>query len=255
MNVLILGGITEARQIAQQIHQLDHQVIYSVAGLTPAGKKPVSYSIRRGGFGGVAGLTDYLTEQSIDLLIDATHPYAANISANADKASQQSKVPMWIYRRQAWQASVEDQWLTAADWPAVVEQLAAFKRPLFTIGLTPLSHLDDCLPEQQWFVRALPQAIKLPQKNSSVQLLLEQGPFTLDQERQLFTRIQPDVLIAKNSGGTFVQAKLQLAREKRIPVIMLERPILATSQLPTSKREFDSAPSLVTAFKTDFTCR
>ncbi len=253
MNVLILGGITEARQIAQQIHQLGHQLIYSVAGLTAASKKPAAYPVHREGFGGVEGLTNYLTEQSIDLLIDATHPYAANISANADKAGQQSKIPTWTYRRQAWQASQEDMWLTAADWPAVVEQLTAFKRPLFTIGLTPLSHLDDCRPEQQWFVRALPQAIKPPQKNSRIQLLLEQGPFTLEQERQLFTRVQPDILIAKNSGGTFVQAKLQLAREKRIPVIMLERPILSTSQLLTSKREFDLVTSLVTAFKTDFT--
>ena len=244
MNVLILGGITEARQIAQQIHQLGHQVIVSVAGLTTSKKQTADYEIRRGGFGGVEKLANYLLKQSIDLLIDATHPYAASISANASKACQQHQTPIWAYRRPAWQASQKDQWLELADWESVIEKLTTFKRPLFTIGLTPLSHPDDCLPNQQWFVRVLPAAEPLPKKAQKIQILLEKGPFTLEQEHQLFDRIKPDILISKNSGGTFVQAKLQLASERGIPVIMLKRP-----SLPTLNNEFDSVAKLLEAFE------
>lgn len=229
--VLLLGGIGEALAIARR---LGPQHLYSLAGL---GKVPddLACEVRVGGYGGAEGLADYIRERGFDLLLDATHPYAAQISANAARAAQLAGVPCWALRRPGWEAGEGDDWRQVADWGALIEALKAFHRPLFTLGREPLEHLDEIPAHQHWTVRCLQS---LP-GNARAEVLGARGPFTLEGERELFTRLGTDVLVSKNSGSQATEPKLQIARECGVPVLILARPAL-----PKVDREFDSVESL-----------
>ncbi|MBK8751123.1 MAG: cobalt-precorrin-6A reductase [Candidatus Competibacteraceae bacterium] len=236
MRILILGGIGEAVTLARTLAPV-HAVTYSVAG---KGRAPdLSCSVRSGGFGGSEGLALFLREQRIEQLIDATHPYAAQISRNAAHAARLAKVPLWAYRRPAWRPQPGDDWRFVADWTALMAALRKFQRPFFTIGLEPLRHWPDIPPGQHWLVRCL--AAKAP-ATPHLTLLCVTGPFTLEQETALLRDSQIDALVAKNSGGGAVEAKLAAARFAGVPVVMLERPVL-----PTVEREFAAVEQLIMA--------
>jgi precorrin-6A/cobalt-precorrin-6A reductase len=183
-----------------------------------------------GGFGGAEGLAAFLREQSIELLIDATHPYAAQISHNAALAARFAGIPLWACRRPAWRPERGDDWRFVADWTEMMAALQKFRRPFFTIGLEPLRHVADIPPEQHWLVRCLAAE---PPTSPRLTLLCATGPFALEQELALLRDDRIDVLVAKNSGGGAVEAKLAAARQRQIPVVMLER-----QALPAADREF-----------------
>jgi len=229
--VLLLGGIGEALSIARR---LGPQHLYSLAGL---GKVPddLACQVRVGGYGGAEGLAWFIAEQGYDLLLDATHPYAAQISANAARAAQLAGVPCWALRRPGWQPGPEDDWREVRDWAQLIEALAPFHRPLFTLGREPLEHLQEIPAEQFWTVRCLQN---LP-GTERAEVLGARGPFTLEGERELFTRLGTDVLISKNSGSQATEPKLQVARERGIPVLILARP-----ELPEVDRQFESVEAL-----------
>ncbi|SDH71847.1 cobalt-precorrin-6A reductase [Pseudomonas panipatensis] len=229
--ILLLGGIGEALAIARR---LGPPHLYSLAGL---GKVPddLRCQVRVGGYGGADGLARFIGEQGIDLLLDATHPYAAQISRNAARAAQLAGVPCWALRRPGWQAGAADDWRELPDWPALIAALAAFRRPLFTLGREPLEHLDEIPAHQHWTVRCLQS---LP-GNARADVLGARGPFTLEGERELFRRLRSDVLISKNSGSQATEPKLQVARELGLPVLILARP-----ELPAVTREFASVEAL-----------
>jgi precorrin-6A/cobalt-precorrin-6A reductase len=232
--ILLLGGVTEALAIARQ---LGPQHVYSLAGV---GRVPqdLSCQVRVGGYGGAEGLADYLREARIDLLIDATHPYAAQISANAALAARSAGVTCWALRRPAWQAQPGDDWREVADWAALIEALAPFQRPLFTLGREPLQHLDEIPAHQFWTLRALETC----PGNACCEVIGARGPFCIDDERALFERRQIDVLVSKNSGSTATEPKLEVARERGVPVLVLKRPAL-----PEVDRQFDSPHQLLQA--------
>ncbi|MGV8918269.1 MAG: cobalt-precorrin-6A reductase [Pseudomonas sp.] len=217
--VLLLGGVTEALAIARR---LGPQHIYSLAGV---GRVPTDLScqVRVGGYGGAEGLAQFIHEQGIDLLLDATHPYAAQISQNAAIASHLSGIPCWALRRPAWQAGPDDDWRHVSDWAELINALAPFKRPLFTLGREPLQHLDEIPLHQFWTLRALDTY----PGNPRCEIIAARGPFLLEDERELFARRNIDVLISKNSGSTATEPKLQVAREMSVPVLILGRPVLA----------------------------
>lgn len=232
--LLLLGGVTEALAIART---LGPQHIYSLAGV---GRVPTDLTcqVRVGGYGGAEGLAAFIREQGIDLLLDATHPYAAQISQNAARAAQLSGIPCWALRRPAWQAAPEDDWREVSDWAELINALAPFKRPLFTLGREPLQHLHE-IPEQQfWTLRALDSY----PGNERCEVIGARGPFRLEDERALFAQRQIDVLISKNSGSGATEPKLQVARELKVPVLVLKRPTL-----PRVDREFGSVDALLTA--------
>lgn len=218
MRLLILGGIGEALQLARALAPI-HRVIYSVAGKGRIPELPCA--VRVGGFGGVEGLAAFLREHRVELLIDATHPYAAQISRHAALAARATGIPLWAYRRPAWQPEPGDDWRSVADWAGMMAALREFKRLFFTIGLEPLRHMADIPPAQHWLVRCL--AAELPVL-PRLTLLCAIGPFALEQELALLRDYRIDVLIAKNSGGGAVASKLAAARRLKIPVVMLERP-------------------------------
>ena len=234
--ILLLGGVTEALAIARQ---LGPEHVYSLAGI---GRVPqdLQCQVRVGGFGGAEGLASYLREAGITLLIDATHPYAAQISRNAASAARIAGIPCWALRRPAWQAQAGDDWREVEDWAGLIEALKPFRRPLFTLGREPLQHLDEIPPEQFWTLRAL----ETYAGNSRCEVIGARGPFKIEDERSLFDERGIDVLISKNSGSVATEPKLDVARERGIPVLILKRPLL-----PGVDRDFDSQELLVAALE------
>ncbi|MCO1622669.1 MAG: cobalt-precorrin-6A reductase [Pseudomonas alloputida] len=232
--ILLLGGVTEALAIARR---LGPRHVYSLAGI---GRVPqgLQCQVRVGGYGGVEGLTCYLREAGITLLIDATHPYAAQISRNAASAARNAGIPCWALRRPAWQAQAGDDWREVEDWAGLIEALKPFRRPLFTLGREPLQHLDEIPPEQFWTLRALEAC----PGNERCEVIGARGPFHIEDERALFQSRHIDVLISKNSGSVATEPKLEVARELGVPVLVLKRPTL-----PEVDRAFDSLADLATA--------
>lgn len=227
MKILILGGINEALWLAQQLTDTPHQVIYSLAGKGEIAD--LETEMRVGGFGGVEGLSDYLKEQQIELLIDATHPYAETMSLHAWQASDQSGVELWAYQRPPWQQEQDDHWIQTPHWfDAIVH--SGFQRPFITLGSSIVDSLADIPVDQHWLVRALPGKLPPGQRYT---LIEQRGPFSLEDELALFKEHKIDALVCKNSGGPAVSAKIEAARQQQLPVIMLSRP-----QLPEPKRLF-----------------
>ncbi|UHH30819.1 cobalt-precorrin-6A reductase [Pseudomonas veronii] len=217
--ILLLGGVTEALAIART---LGPEHIYSLAGV---GRVPTDLTcqVRVGGYGGVKGLAQFVRDEHIGLILDATHPYAAQISHNAAQAARLCGVPCWALRRPAWRPQAGDDWREVADWAELIEALKPFKRPLFTLGREPLQHLDEIPQEQFWTLRAL----EVYPGNEHCEVIGARGPFLIEDERALFERQKIDVLISKNSGSTATEPKLEVARERGVPVLVLRRPVLA----------------------------
>lgn len=234
--ILLLGGVTEALAIART---LGPQHVYSLAGI---GRVPqdLACQVRVGGYGGAEGLARYLRDEGVDLLIDATHPYAAQISQNAAQAAALAGIHCWALRRPAWQAQPGDDWREVEGWAELIEALAPFQRPLFTLGREPLQHLDEIPSHQFWTLRALEAC----PGNERCEVIGARGPFRIDDERALFERRQIDVLVSKNSGSTATEPKLEVARERGVPVLVLRRPIL-----PVVDLEFSDAKLLLAALK------
>jgi len=234
--ILLLGGVTEALAIART---LGPQHVYSLAGM---GRVPTDLhcQVRVGGYGGAQGLAQYIREQRIDLLLDATHPYAAQISHNAAEAARCCAIACWALRRPAWQAQAADDWREVADWAELAAALKPFKRPLFTLGKEPLAHLHEIPADQFWTLRALDPY----PGNERCEVIGARGPFRIEDERLLFEQRHIDVLISKNSGSSATEPKLQIARERGVPGLILKRPALAKVD-----REFWTVGDVLEALK------
>ena len=234
--ILLLGGVTEALAMARR---LGPQHIYSLAGV---GRVPADLpcEVRVGGYGGAEGLAQYIRQQRIDLLLDATHPYAAQISHNAVSAAALAGIPCWALRRPAWQPQAGDNWREVADWAELVEALKPFQRPLFTLGREPLEHLHEIPEGQFWTLRALDTY----PGNARCEVIGARGPFVIEDERALFAQRRIDVLISKNSGSSATEPKLEVARERGTPVLILKRP-----QLPEVDRAFLTGDEVLQALK------
>jgi len=221
--LLILGGTGDAAELAVRASQIaDLEVITSLAGCTKQPSTPKTGTVRIGGFGGAAGLAAYLLDRAIDLLIDATHPFAARISFNAAAAAQ-CQVPHLMLVRPAWEAVEGDRWIEVENHPAAARALSGqFQRVFLTIGrqeLAAFAGLDS--------IWCLMRAIDPPALNTPVpkgKLLLDRGPFTLENERKLLLEYQIDTIVSKNSGGDATYAKIVAARQLGIPVVMVRRP-------------------------------
>ncbi|MCY0385719.1 cobalt-precorrin-6A reductase [Robbsia sp. Bb-Pol-6] len=247
--LLLLGGTGEGLAIARQLGAGD---IYSIAGL---GVTPVALpcAVRVGGFGGADGLARFVLAQGVTTLVDATHPYAARISANALAAAHATGIPCWTLRRPPWRCAPGDDWREVEDWDGIVAALVPFRRPLFTLGRAPLAHLHAIPAHQHWVVRCLdpaaaaPGVVQTTDHSGRATLVAARGPFAIDDERAFFTDARIDVIVSKLSGGAATQAKLDVARERGLPVVMLARPGRLVGALPDAAPADDPQPARVFA--------
>jgi len=203
-------------------------VTLSLAGRTAA-PAPQPVPVRVGGFGGAAGLAAWLGAQAIDLLIDATHPYAAQISANAADAAARAKIPLLVLDRPAWEAVAGDHWTEVPDMPAAVQALGAAPcRAFLALGRKELAPFVAA-PQHFYLIRSVdPVEPKLPVPHAVY--LTGRGPFDETDEYRLLGEHRIDIIIAKNSGGAATYGKIAAARRLGLPVIMLARP--ARPQVP-----------------------
>jgi precorrin-6A/cobalt-precorrin-6A reductase len=221
--VLILGGTAEARMLAERLAgRADLDVTLSLAGRTasPARQK---VPVRSGGFGGVAGLANYLASKHIAALIDATHPYANAISNNAVAAAQQSGVRLLQLRRPPWIAVVGDRWIAVSDVREAVRALGETARRVFVaLGRNELAPFAEA-PQHFYLVRSV-DPVDPPLPVPQTAYVTGRGPFGEAEDRALMTAHGIDVVIAKNSGGTATYGKIAAARALGLGVVMLQRP-------------------------------
>ncbi len=221
MKILILGGTAEARELAQRLVAASHEVVTSLAGRTQEPLLPQG-SVRRGGFGGVAGLCAFLRAEGIERLVDATHPYAGQMSRHAVEAAQEIGVPLVRLMRPAWQAQTGDHWVHVGTAAEAADALPRDGVVLLTTGHTGLEHFlrrEDC----RLVVRTIEApAMALP---PHARLLQDRPPYSLEGEMALMRREAISHLVTKNSGGQQTEAKLEAARRLGVKVIMIARPV------------------------------
>ncbi|WP_236077474.1 cobalt-precorrin-6A reductase [Rhodococcus sp. P1Y] len=222
MKVLLLGGTSEARELAAVLDgEAGMDVVTSLAGRVREPVLPLG-STRTGGFGGPEGLSAWLDSQSVDVLVDATHPFATVISKNARSAACAARIPLIQLVRPPWRRGVGDRWTEVSSLHRAAEVVESTARRAFlTIGRQGVNAFAEC--STTWFlVRSIdPPSVSMPPRH---RLVLARGPFDVQHEISLMTEHGIECLVTKNSGGLMTEAKLIAARSLRIPVVMVERP-------------------------------
>jgi precorrin-6A/cobalt-precorrin-6A reductase len=220
VRVLLLGGTAEARALAAELHPAV-EVTSSLAGRVPDPALPVG-EVRIGGFGGAEGIRRWLREHPVDAVVDATHPFAATITANAAVACRESGMPHVVLARPAWPHGAAIVVGSDVDAAKVVAD-QRFSRVFLTTGRSGSAAFSGV---DAWFlIRAVtaPDDDTLPRRR---ELLLSRGPYHYDGERRLLLDNGIDVLVTKNSGGDMTRAKVDAADDLGIPVVMVDRPRL-----------------------------
>jgi precorrin-6A/cobalt-precorrin-6A reductase len=221
MWLLILGGTTEATALAGRIaNRRDLDPVLSFAGRT-RNPLPPPIPFRVGGFGGVAGLETYLIERKFDAVVDATHPFAVQISRNAVVACRKVGLPIAGFTRPPWKQRRDDLWTIVADIAEAVRALGDRPRRVFlTIGGVQLAEFGRASQH-----RFLVRTIDPPESALTFhRLILARGPFSVEDEIALMRNERIDTLVTKNSGGSATEAKIKAARALGIEVVIVDRP-------------------------------
>ncbi len=243
MTVLILGGTSEAAALARGCAQAGlGNILMSLAGRTAA-PKSLPVPVRMGGFGGVEGLVAFIRDNAITALVDATHPFAARISAHAAQAARMTGILALALHRAGWDRLLGDNWLEVADLEQAVDALGAVPRRVFlTIGRQGL-HPFARAPQHHYLARTIEpvgDALRVPHLVE----LNARGPFDVEAETALMVREQVDVLVTKHSGGASTYSKVEAARRLGLPVVMIQRP--ACPDMPATQN-VDEALAFVRA--------
>lgn len=220
MRVLLLGGTAEARALAAVLHP-GVDVISSLAGRVPNPALPVG-SVRIGGFGGVAGLRRWLIDERIEAVVDATHPFAATITAHAAEASGALGLPYVVLSRPAWETGTALTATSNADAATTVAR-QCYSRVFLTTGRSGVAAFRG---SDAWFlirVVTAPEPATLPARH---RLVLSRGPYRYDDEYALLREHRIDVVVTKNSGGAMTAPKLDAAAALSVAVVMVDRPAL-----------------------------
>ncbi len=224
MRLLILGGTSEARKLAERLSDdTRFELTMSLAGRTvlPAA---LPVHTRVGGFGGVRGLIEWLIEQRIEAVIDATHPFADQISAHVVAATKACNIPLGSLVRAPWVQRVGDEWVCVPSTQDAARALPITPcRVFLSVGRLGLSAFCE-RAEHSYVARTIdpPGDIPLP---PDLTFLFERGPFDLANELALLKRYEINVLVSKNSGGAATYPKIEAARDLKIPVLMIARPL------------------------------
>ncbi len=227
LKVLILGGTTEATALARRL--VGHRGIDAAVSLAGRTRNPVLPPLptRIGGFGGVEGLVAHLAEAGVQAVIDATHPFADRISANAAAACARAGVPLRLLTRAPWMAGPGDRWIGVPDMAAAAEAVRDLDQGLddtvfLTIGRQEVSAFEAA-PDTRYLIRAVDPPEPMPALPRAT-LILDRGPFTLEGEIALMREHAVAAVVSKNSGGSATDAKLEAARRLGLTVVMVERP-------------------------------
>jgi precorrin-6A/cobalt-precorrin-6A reductase len=221
MTVLILGGTGEARELAERLVEAGTPVVSSLAGRVARPRLPAG-EVRIGGFGGPEGLATWLAEHDVTAVVDATHPFAERISASAVTACQAVDLPLLRLQRPGFEEGPGDGWHWVDDVPAAAALATDLGRRIFVTtgrqGLAAYAGYDAA-----WFlIRCVdPPDPPLPAQH---ELVLDRGPYTLDGELGMLDRHRIDVLTTKDSGGELTAAKLDAARRRDVPIVVVRRP-------------------------------
>lgn len=221
--ILLLGGTSEASHLARTLAQAGADAIFSYAGRTD---KPVAQPLptRVGGFGGVVGLAAFLRDKAITHVIDATHPFAAMMSANAVAACAETGVALAALERPPWQAAPEDHFILVEDIAGAVAALPETPARIFlAIGKQHLAPFA-ARPQHHYLLRLVdpPAALPLPKAEA----VIARGPFDLAGDLALLKTHAITHIVAKNAGGSGARAKIDAARALGLPVILIDRPAL-----------------------------
>ncbi|HRV62654.1 MAG TPA: cobalt-precorrin-6A reductase [Albidovulum sp.] len=230
--VLLLGGTTEASQLARRLSALGIDAVFSYAGRTDA---PVAQPLptRIGGFGGAEGLGRYLKDESITHVVDATHPFAAQMSRNAVAACGSAGIPYCAYERAPWVAGAGDRWTHVPDIAAAVATLPDVPVRIFlAIGKQNLR--DFAAKAQHHYLLRLVDPPEGPLPLPDAAAVIARGPFDEAGDRVLLKNHRIDLIVAKNAGGTGARAKLDAARDLGVPVILVDRPGLPPRRIADS---------------------
>lgn len=225
MRVLLLGGTTEASELARRFAGDERfEVTLSFAGRT-ANPLALPVRTRSGGFGGIEGLASYIARESIELVVDATHPFAAQISMNAINACARTGTPLITLERMPWAQVPGDTWLHFADVTSAVAALPPEPLRVFSgLGRLSLEALRAA-PQHHWVIRVI-DPIAEPLGLSHATVVTARGPFKLGDDLALFNAHRIDAVLAKNSGGTAAYAKIEAANELGLPVYIIDRPMI-----------------------------
>lgn len=218
-----MGGTSAGRELAEQLAQAEgYAALLSFAGRTRSLQRP-STPHRIGGFGGAQGLAEFLQRGAFAALVDTTHPFAAQISANAVAAAASTGTPLIRLARQAWAAEAGDRWREVPDMAAAAAALAGPPQRVFlSVGRLEIAAFR-AVPQHEYLIRAVDDFDpELPR----ARVIAERGPFALEAERALLERERCAVLVSKNSGTPATYAKIAAARELGLPVIMVQQPAL-----------------------------
>lgn len=233
IRVLILGGTGDAAELAARVATIEGvEAITSLAGRTREPSVPLG-DLRVGGFGGVAGLASYLCQTGIDLLIDATHPFASQISFNAVDAATKVGVPHLILIRPPWEKVSGDRWIEVDSVEAAATTLQnQAQRVFLTVGrqeLAAFAHLEEI-----WFLMRM---IDPPADDALMppgMILCDRGPFTLNNDKEILIHHNIDTIVSKNSGGDATYAKIIAARQLGVKVVMVNRPAIPPGEQVTN---------------------
>jgi precorrin-6A/cobalt-precorrin-6A reductase len=226
LRILILGGTSEARRLAERL--ADDPNVTPVLSLAGRTRNPILPKIahRVGGFGGVEGLIAYLKSESIDIVIDATHPFAEQMSAHAEAACRARAIPLALFTRPSWSRDAGDLWQEVETIDAAVHALGNEPRRVFvTVGRLQLPAFEAA-PQHFYLIRSIDAPETVPSLPHH-RIILARGPFAFDDERALLESERIDVVVTKNSGGEATYAKIEAARALGLPVILIRQPMRA----------------------------
>jgi len=236
VKVLVLGGTSEARELAAALAEHPRfAAVSSLAGRVRDPRVPEG-EVRIGGFGGPEGLAAWLRERGTDVLVDATHPFAQRMTNSAVEAARAAGVRLLVLRRPGWTEEEGDDWRWVPSLPAAADALRDMgpRRVLLTTGRQEVAAFAD-LDEHHFVLRCVdPPDPPMPPRR---EVLLDRGPFTVDGERQLLRGRGLDVVVTKNSGGPMTAAKLRAARQLGLPVVVVRRPEPPAAPLVETPRE------------------
>lgn len=235
MRILVLGGTTEARSLSAALAKGGHAVTTSLAGRTRE-PVPTAGRIRSGGFGGPQGLAEYLRAEAVDVLVDATHPFATAISANASEAASLAGIRRLCFYRPPWLAVPSDRWTSVSDIRTAVAAIPPDAIALLALGrqhLEPFASRSDV----NFIVRAIEPFVP----SFACEIVLERPRVSPSEEAAFMRERGITHLVSRNSGGIGAYAKIEAARALKLPVIMIDRPP------PPAEPRFESVEALLQA--------